>query len=229
MRSSWVFNPEKLEFMTEHEGIWEPEREAWERWLGIRHAPSKPKLQCGGIVDQETIRQIMDNSSICSGVCPDFDKTKNVLERVEKEVSYKTYLIPNIEEVIFNETGNATIVRWKDNTKTIVRCGDGETFDRYTGFIACVAKKLFGGTTTAKKLMNSLDKKYQAKLKAEREAKEKEKRDQEAAAAKAKADKLREKKNAEAMEELVNLFLMNTEAKQRAEEILAAAEPEEKS
>ena len=131
--------------------------------------------------------------------------------------------IPNIEEVIFNETGKATIVRWKDGDKTVVHCGDGETFDRYTGFMAAVCKKIFGHTTTAKKLMNSLDKKYQAKLKAEEAAKEKAKRDQEAAAAKAKADKLRAKKDAEAMEELVNLFLMNTEAKQRAEEILRSA------
>lgn len=133
------------------------------------------------------------------------------------------YLLPEITEVIFNETGTATIVRWADGDKTVVHCGEGETFDRYTGFIACVCKKMFGGTTTAKKLMNSLDKKYQAKLKAEREAKEKAERDQEAAAAKAKADKAREKKDAEAMEELVKLFLMNTEAKQRAEEILRSA------
>ena len=39
MRSGWVFNPEKLEFMAEHECIWEAEREACERWLGIKHAP----------------------------------------------------------------------------------------------------------------------------------------------------------------------------------------------
>ena len=74
--------------------------------------------------------------------------------------------------------------------------------------------------------MNKLDKKYQAKLKAEKEAAEKVKRELEAEAARMKAAKLREKKNAETMEELVKLYVMEAEAKKRAGEILAAKETE---
>lgn len=146
--------------------------------------------------------------------------------RLKERIMKNTLTIPNIKEVIFNEEGRTTIVIWSDNSKTVVHCGEGERFDRYTGFMACVCKKMFDGTTTAKKLMNKLDKKYQAQLKAEKEAEEKAKRIAEAEAAKAKADKLREKRHAEAMEELVKLFIMEAEAKKKAGEILAAKEAE---
>ena len=146
--------------------------------------------------------------------------------KVKETTMKNTLSVPHIKEVIFNEEGRTTIVIWSDNSKTVVHCGEGERFDRYTGFMACVCKKMFGGTTTAKKLMNKLDKKYQAQLKAEKEAEEKAKRIAEAEAAKAKADKLREKRHAEAMEELVKLFIMEAEAKKKAGEILAAKEDE---
>lgn len=141
---------------------------------------------------------------------------------IKNILKFEQYKLPAIEEVIFNEEGKTTIVRWFDGDKTVVRCGDGETFDRYTGFMAAICKKMFGGTTTAKKLMNSLDKKYQAALKAEQAAKEKAKREEEAKAAKAKADKARAKEDAMLMESMVEYFLMEAEAKKRAEEILAA-------
>ena len=172
--------------------------------------PSSNKLYLGNTEEEALVNAICDDGSYF-------------------EIPRPTNSIPDIEEVIFNEAGNATVIRWRDNTKTIVRCGEGETFDRYTGFIACVAKKLFGGTTSVKKLMNSKDRKYQAQLKAEREAAEKAKRQEEAAAAKAKADKRRAKDEELLMEALVKHYLLEAEAKKRAEEILAATKPEEKS
>ena len=148
----------------------------------------------------------------------------------ETIMTHAKYTIPDIDEVIFNEAGRATVIRWADGKKTVVHCGEGETFDRYTGFIACIAKKMFGDTASAKKLMNSKDKKYQAQLKAEREAAEKAKRQEEAAAAKAKADKARAKEYEDTMNDMVQMFLMSAEAKQLAEKILreraeSAAQP----
>lgn len=138
------------------------------------------------------------------------------------------YSVPYIKEVIFNEEGKATIVIWDDSSKTVVHCGEGERYDRYTGFMACICKKMFGGTTPAKKLMNKLDRKYQAKLKEEAEEKEKAKRIAEAEEAKAKAMKLREKRNADLLEEMVEYFLMEAEAKKIADDIIASEEnPEE--
>lgn len=62
--------------------------------------------------------------------------------------------IPDIRRVIFSNP--ATIVFWEDNTKTVVRCMEGEKFERYAGFIAACAKKMFGSTSRAKAVMNEL-------------------------------------------------------------------------
>lgn len=132
------------------------------------------------------------------------------------------YVLPRIDQVVFNEESSTTVVIWADGKKTIVHCGEGETFDRYTGFMAAVCKRLFGGTTTAKKLMNSLDKQYQAKLKAEAEAKEKAKRMAEQEEARKKAEARRAKENDMLLEAMVEHYLLEAEAKQRAAEILAA-------
>lgn len=65
------------------------------------------------------------------------------------------YGIPDVDRIIYNEP--TTIVYWDDGTKTIVRCGEGEKFERYAGFMAAVCKKMFGSTADAKKLMDFCD------------------------------------------------------------------------
>lgn len=62
--------------------------------------------------------------------------------------------IPPVKKVIFS--GPKTIVLWADDTKTIVSCGDGDTYDYYAGFCAAVVKKLFGSTTHAKKVLGKV-------------------------------------------------------------------------
>lgn len=44
-------------------------------------------------------------------------------------------------------------ILWADNTKTIVSCGEADSYDYYSGFCAAVVKKLFGSTTHAKKVL----------------------------------------------------------------------------
>lgn len=51
-------------------------------------------------------------------------------------------LVPEIERVIFN--GPATIVFWSDNTKTIVKCMEGELFDEEKGIAMAFIKKMYG-------------------------------------------------------------------------------------
>ena len=62
--------------------------------------------------------------------------------------------VPPVKKVIFS--GPKTIVLWADGTKTIVSCGAGDTYDYYAGFCAAVAKKLFGSTTHAKKVLGEV-------------------------------------------------------------------------
>ncbi len=57
-----------------------------------------------------------------------------------------------IKQIIFS--GPKTIILWKDGTKTIVTCGEGDIYDPYVGFCVAVTKKMFGSTSKVKKIMN---------------------------------------------------------------------------
>ena len=47
-----------------------------------------------------------------------------------------------IKKIIFNNP--ATIVYWEDGTKTVVKCGSGDTWDKEKGLAMCFVKKLLG-------------------------------------------------------------------------------------
>lgn len=49
-----------------------------------------------------------------------------------------------IEKAIFNDP--ATIVIFSDGTKTVVKCQEGDSYDKRTGLLLCCAKRLFGNT-----------------------------------------------------------------------------------
>lgn len=54
-----------------------------------------------------------------------------------------TCVMPRIKKVIFNDP--ATIVFWKDGTKTVVKCGDSEYgFDPEKGLAMAIAKRALG-------------------------------------------------------------------------------------
>lgn len=54
----------------------------------------------------------------------------------------KDDMIPEIKRVIFNQP--ATIVLWKDGSKTVVNCQEGEAFDPEKGLAMCIIKKISG-------------------------------------------------------------------------------------
>lgn len=47
-----------------------------------------------------------------------------------------------IKDVIFNNP--ATIVLWKDGTKTVVKCQEGDTYSKELGLAMCISKKYLG-------------------------------------------------------------------------------------
>lgn len=49
---------------------------------------------------------------------------------------------PEIKRVVFNNP--ATIVFWKDGTKTVVKCSDGDTYSKESGLAMCFMKKMHG-------------------------------------------------------------------------------------
>lgn len=51
-------------------------------------------------------------------------------------------LLPDIDDVIFS--GPATVVKWKDGTKTVVKCAKNDNFDPEKGLAMAIAKKALG-------------------------------------------------------------------------------------
>ena len=51
-------------------------------------------------------------------------------------------LLPGIVKVIFNDP--ATIVFWKDGSKTVTKCGEMDIYDPEKGLAMCFAKRLLG-------------------------------------------------------------------------------------
>lgn len=54
------------------------------------------------------------------------------------------------DRIVFNPP--ATIVFWKDGTKTVVKCAEGEKFDPYTGFCYAFTEHFLGSISHIKKL-----------------------------------------------------------------------------
>ena len=59
-----------------------------------------------------------------------------------------------IEKVIFNDP--ATIVFWNDGTKTVVKCEEGETFDKEKGIALCFMKKINGNKSNYNNIFKKL-------------------------------------------------------------------------
>lgn len=69
----------------------------------------------------------------------DVDVTMSIFNYQYNEEMIKMF---EIHEVIFNEP--ATIIIWKDGTKTVVMCQEGDVFDKEKGIALCFMKKLLG-------------------------------------------------------------------------------------
>ena len=74
------------------------------------------------------------------------ERNMNICDRNDYEIEFKPFNFSfnkfNIEKVIFNYP--ATIVLWKDGSKTVVKCQEGDIFDAEKGLAMCFAKKALG-------------------------------------------------------------------------------------
>lgn len=69
-------------------------------------------------------------------------------------ISYSivTNKAPEVKKVIWND--KACIVIWKDDTKTVVKCQEGDNWNNEVGLMAAFSKKLFGNDNTFNKVIN---------------------------------------------------------------------------
>lgn len=120
-------------------------------------------------------------------------------------------LLPDIVKI--THPNRTTVVYWADNTTTSVRLMEGETYDEYAAFCACVTKKLYGSTTAAKKLCRQRN----AELMEAKAAKVRKKTDEKLRALAARRTKERIKRRAK------ELYIEEEAKKLAAAKALAAA------
>lgn len=92
---------------------------------------------------------------ICHDVVSDLSRTfllneykKGLIEG--REIVWKSI---SVDRIIFNDP--ATIVFWKDGTKTVVKCQEDQTFNPYFGFCAAIAKKLYGSNSRLNRIVET--------------------------------------------------------------------------
>ena len=90
-----------------------------------------------GQVADTLVREFVVNQ--CLGCEPEATITGFLTRLTKREPQAPELEVVN---VIYNDP--ATVVLWKDGTKTVVTCSHGDVYDRQTGFLLCCAKKLFG-------------------------------------------------------------------------------------
>lgn len=56
-----------------------------------------------------------------------------------------------IDHIFYDDI--ATVVFWKDGTKTIVKCPEGTPYDEYTAFCVAVTKKFYGTNSAIKRVI----------------------------------------------------------------------------
>lgn len=70
--------------------------------------------------------------------------------------------VPVIKDVIFNPP--ATIVKWGDGTKTVVKCQEGDEFDPEKALAMAIAKKAMGNTGSYFNHIKKWAEKYEANV-----------------------------------------------------------------
>ena len=73
--------------------------------------------------------------------CGSLNLTDIIMKNINNDFNYQVYIKPyfKIKKVIFNNP--ATIVYWEDGTKTVVKCGEDDVYDKEKGLALCFMKK----------------------------------------------------------------------------------------
>lgn len=121
--------------------------------------PNQRKMStgCSHHVNNLSFEILIDEKSFAKLVKNHFQKKKKQEESfLEKQFNTipqnlvdQNFCEP--EKIIVNIP--ATIVFWKDGTKTVVKCAAGTDPDLYSAFCAAVCKKIFGSNSHLKKVI----------------------------------------------------------------------------
>lgn len=99
----------------------------------------------------DTYKDVYSANELSSCITEGFANLKDVFNKSfgglfnleENNMSRKSL---EVKKVIYS--GPCTIVIWADDSKTIVRCQDGDTYSKEVGLLMCLAKKVWGTNTS---------------------------------------------------------------------------------
>lgn len=78
------------------------------------------------------------------------EEQKKKIDKLQRKLaSYENGM--DIQRIVFNPP--ATIVFWKDGTKTVVKCQKDQEFNPYFGFCAAVAKRIYGNNSRINRMV----------------------------------------------------------------------------
>lgn len=87
-----------------------------------------------------------DNRNFYKEIVNTFYGRINSKEETMKKVNYA------VKKIIYNPP--ATIVFWEDGSKTVVKCSQYDEYDPYFGFLAALAKKVYGNPSRVRKIVD---------------------------------------------------------------------------
>ncbi len=89
-----------------------------------------------GIVEVDEMKEIRDLSAAVAIGLDLIIGSESKNETLGRSIK----LEDEIEKVTFNDP--ATVVFWKDGTKTVTKCRKGDVFNKETGLAMCIVRKL---------------------------------------------------------------------------------------
>lgn len=102
---------------------------------------------------------------------PNYQKTEEEMYvKHGIESCYKLYEIMKenvnpyeVKQIIFNKKKNATTVLWADGTVTVIKKKEDDPWDEQAAFAQALAKKVYGSTSSVRKIVEKKSKDYKGK------------------------------------------------------------------
>lgn len=102
---------------------------------------------------------------------PNYQETEEEMYvKHDIESCYKLYEIMKenvnpyeVKQIIFNKKKNATTVLWADGTVTVIKKKEDDPWDEQAAFAQALAKKVYGSTSSVRKIVEKKSKDYKGK------------------------------------------------------------------
>ena len=126
--------------------VWHfPSRMLYQKKDETRNLPKPPKLPKLPKLPKIKLDIAWKDLASCYADCAGY--TSNILTKTyhkpQEEGDMNSYYVP--KRIIYNDP--ATIVFWKDGTKTVVKKAAKEPYNKYNAFCAALAKKVYGNNS----------------------------------------------------------------------------------